>query len=402
MTVVNPPGFLQNLSTHTAEVLRGAYNNLLSVQNASLIGKGGVNPALGPGGNAGLKVFQNGTPNMSVNVPAGGALISGTEGTKQGIYSVLNDATVNLAISASDPTLNRIDIVVFKVQDTAYSGATDSCSLVVVTGTPSGSPAVPTAPNNSITLAQVAVNAAVSTIVTANITDKRTFYSAMGGAQICTSATRPASPYEGLLIYQTDNDGTMTYDGTNWHQIGIHLCTSSTRPAGPFNGMKIYETDTNLDYTWNGSKWLRQAVEIYKSTDTSFTSTTTLANDAALLFAMEASSVYAFKLKIGAIGTTTPGYKYAITAPAGTRFDYSRNAWHLGVAFNDWVQNGASGTTGTFETGGGGGFLNIKLEGTVACGVTPGNFQYQAAQGTSNATASWTLRGSTLYVKQVA
>src|SRR5438046_4639276 len=40
------------------------------------------------------------------------AFILGTEGTKQGTYFVENDATVNKAIAASDPTNPRIDIVV--------------------------------------------------------------------------------------------------------------------------------------------------------------------------------------------------------------------------------------------------------------------------------------------------
>lgn len=33
---------------------------------------------------------------------------------------------------------------------------------------------------------------------------------------VCTSATRPASPYNGLLIYETDTRREMLYDGTGW------------------------------------------------------------------------------------------------------------------------------------------------------------------------------------------
>lgn len=32
----------------------------------------------------------------------------------------------------------------------------------------------------------------------------------------CTSSTRPASPSEGMTIYETDTDVYRTYDGTNW------------------------------------------------------------------------------------------------------------------------------------------------------------------------------------------
>lgn len=33
------------------------------------------------------------------------------------------------------------------------------------------------------------------------------------------------------------------------------VCTSSTRPASPFEGQAIYETDTNLKYFYDGSAW---------------------------------------------------------------------------------------------------------------------------------------------------
>ena len=34
------------------------------------------------------------------------------------------------------------------------------------------------------------------------------------------------------------------------------VCTSSTRPASPYAGQHIYETDTNLQFVWNGSAWV--------------------------------------------------------------------------------------------------------------------------------------------------
>ena len=34
------------------------------------------------------------------------------------------------------------------------------------------------------------------------------------------------------------------------------VCTSTTRPASPFTGMVIYETDTNRTMVWQGSAWV--------------------------------------------------------------------------------------------------------------------------------------------------
>lgn len=34
------------------------------------------------------------------------------------------------------------------------------------------------------------------------------------------------------------------------------VCTSSTRPASPYAGMQIFETDTQLSYIWDGAAWV--------------------------------------------------------------------------------------------------------------------------------------------------
>ena len=34
---------------------------------------------------------------------------------------------------------------------------------------------------------------------------------------VCTSSTRPASPYNGQMIYETDTDRTLVYNGSAWY-----------------------------------------------------------------------------------------------------------------------------------------------------------------------------------------
>jgi len=161
MAALNPPAYIQ-ASSHPADGFRRALKALRESTGVVLTGD--------------LAVVQNGTPNMSVNVAAGTAVIDGTENSvTQGSYICTNDAVVNLAIAASDPTNPRNDLIVAKVQDAAYSGATNLWSLAVVTGTPAGSPVDPATPLNAIILARVRVNATVTTIVNANITDLRPF-----------------------------------------------------------------------------------------------------------------------------------------------------------------------------------------------------------------------------------
>jgi hypothetical protein len=43
------------------------------------------------------------------------------------------------------------------------------------------------------------------------------------------------------------------------------VVTSSNRPANPFDGMMIYETDTNLVRIWNGTAWKTLAYSDYTS-----------------------------------------------------------------------------------------------------------------------------------------
>jgi hypothetical protein len=219
MTEVNPPIGLQNAgSTHTAEMLRNALITLSSGPGtaSSLIPRGGVNLLFG----GGFNVTQNGSPNMSVNVASGLALVPGSEGAKQAGYWVLNDATKNIAIATSNPTNPRIDVIALKVQDTFYSGVTDAWSIVAITGTAAASPSPPSLPNNALKIAQVAVAANATSIVTGNISDFRPTLTATGGIMRAFGTTeRDALPvYGGLAVWRTDVAGGLLqiHNGTSY------------------------------------------------------------------------------------------------------------------------------------------------------------------------------------------
>lgn len=209
---------------------------------SSLKNFGGVHPNLG-----GLFLTQQaGSPNMTVDVLSGVAYIPGTEGSKQGTYTVLNDATVNKTVAASDPSLPRIDIVVLKVQDSFYSGGTNAWSIAVVTGTPAGSPSVPAAPANSITISQIAVAAGATSITNANITDRRSWSTSVGGMVRCTSTTRPgwvtSAVGLGQEIYETDTGLALIWNGTAWRHSGI------TGNVNGINNAGASDTTTSATY----------------------------------------------------------------------------------------------------------------------------------------------------------
>lgn len=174
------PSYVQQASSHNASLFRQAAQSMIN-------GTGVV-------GANDLSVTQNGTPNMSVNVAAGMIWIPGTLGsttgmptnqtsqsayglpatfTAQGSYCAYQDATVNLGITAADPTNPRFDLIVAAQQDAQYAGSNNQPVLSVVTGTPAPSPAVPAPPASSVVLAVIQVLAGVTSIVTGNILDVR-------------------------------------------------------------------------------------------------------------------------------------------------------------------------------------------------------------------------------------
>lgn len=224
--------FLENAgSVNHARDFRRMQDKLLGwdvrVPNAGLattgLGNGGVARYYGAGTTGDLAVVQRGAgANMSVDVGAGFAMVGGTESATQGEYGAYNDATVNVTISASDPTNPRIDVIGIRIRDTEYSGANNDAAIIVVTGTPAGAPVVPTLPADFLSLAHVAVAALAATIVTGNITDKRRNLASLGGVAVCdSSAGYPTvNLWEGMVTYDRAIDCLLVYSGAAWMQIG--------------------------------------------------------------------------------------------------------------------------------------------------------------------------------------
>ncbi len=102
------------------------------------------------------------------------AVIQG-DSAGQGVFITEHqNATQVLAIAASDPTLDRIDIVILRIYDDTFdSSGDDFADLEVVTGTPDASPVPPAVPAGSFVLAEILVQNAVTQIVNGDITDKR-------------------------------------------------------------------------------------------------------------------------------------------------------------------------------------------------------------------------------------
>lgn len=128
-----------------------------------------------------FKVAQRGAgANMSVDVPAGQAWVEVTTGTRNGLAHIVNDATANLAVTASHATLPRIDQVVLQYNDSQIpTGSGDVPTLTVLAGTATSGATLDNRTgaaalgNDRLRLADILVPAASTSVTTANIRDRR-------------------------------------------------------------------------------------------------------------------------------------------------------------------------------------------------------------------------------------
>lgn len=163
------------------------------------------------GGTTALKVSQQTVAAATVKVAEGGAIIPATGAGLGGSYQVYNDADLNSPTISPTAANGRKDRLIIRV--TAGVPA-----LEVVQGVASGSPAEPSITgDNYLELALITLPASTTNITDAMITDRRVRYA----SGVCTSTTRPSSPYEGQEIYETDTDRKYVYDGAAWDPIPV-------------------------------------------------------------------------------------------------------------------------------------------------------------------------------------
>jgi len=241
MALRTPPSWLQN-GSHPAE-------------NDRLTTTGILWKSQGVADYGSMVVAQSGTPGMSVQIAAGHALIAGTQTATQGFYIAYNDGATTVAIATANPTNPRIDRIVVAVQDAYYGGtANNQVIFQAVTGTPASSPVAPSAPDNSITLAYVAVGAGVTSITNANITDLRP--TAQFSEHAFTSSATAANTVgingvagqTGKALRVNDSTGTQKFaisvDGTLTFQDGSTQVT-----AGVYDPSFVINTQSGTTYT---------------------------------------------------------------------------------------------------------------------------------------------------------
>lgn len=242
-------------SQDTAARVRAA-DALGLTPNGAVRARGGLRP---DGGGA-VSVLSG---QMNVQVTPFSCWVDASPAGQVG-YPFVCDATKTLAIAAGHATLVRVDTVAVVVKENAFdgSGAT-TATLQIVQGTPgAGAPAMPT--SACIPLRDINVPAGASAgsggLTSGALgTDRRVYTTALGGTLPCTSTTRPASPYAGMRIFETDTKREYVYDGTAWAQAykiqhiasGNRLDSAVAATSHP-DGLRLVAGQQSISFSGGG------------------------------------------------------------------------------------------------------------------------------------------------------
>ncbi len=198
--------------------------------------------------------------NMSVDVAAGRALVPGTSIANQGTYVLQSTAVENVPIATANSTNPRIDLIVAQVYDRQADGGTRyGWQPIAVAGTPASSPVPPATPNSSLVLAQVRVAAGVTSIVAADIRDRRVL-SGTGDVpkwDFSGTGSTPQSVAHNTITTYVPNVRFQTV-GVNFHstearvqirtpgRYSVHFgarLTASTGSGSRYSGIVLFATD---------------------------------------------------------------------------------------------------------------------------------------------------------------
>jgi len=255
MTVLTPPGYTQG-GTYTAKLDRIYTGTLGKIPNL------GATFSARQGFYGGRVPTYANPSGMNITMSACGAVIANTFASASGDYHMANDATVQVTLAASSPTLNRYDIIGFQVKDNIFdsSGLNTAVPAVIQGSNSAGTPSDPALPASFIPVVRAVVNATNTSPAALQSMIVKT--SSDGGLLRVASVTERAAitAHDGMMIYREDRDWVEIHDGTAWRVQGVAVGASitdlGTAVTDPYTNQLATAADIAMLCIWSGSAWV--------------------------------------------------------------------------------------------------------------------------------------------------
>jgi len=202
---------------------------------AGLTAMGATRGGVLPNVSQALQILSSSGMNATCN--PGSAIIPAAT-VAAGPYIPVNSVVQTLTHNAADPTNPRIDRWMIQVVDNGNN--TSFGQIVIVAGTPAASPSPPAVPTGALSLAQVRINAGVSSFNQANVTDERIYTATAGGIILCPNMASLPVGWPGLLGYDLTNNRIFALTATGAQPIHVLgappalaiKTTNSSAPSG--------------------------------------------------------------------------------------------------------------------------------------------------------------------------
>jgi len=249
--IITPPAFLQ-AGSYSARLDR-LYNNTApswaDMNSLIITARQGFYSGHVP-------AYTNGA-GMDVVVGPCMGLIRNTFVSASGDYKFANDSNITFTPAASSPTLNRYDILGFRVRDNFYDalGFNEIIPVVIQGANSAGVPTDPALPNAFIPVLRAVVNAAATAPILQSLIVRTSNDGSVLPIGSLAERNLIINPWLGARITRTDMGWDETWDGTAWRTENFVLTAASANVTNPRVGQIIILTTNGIAYRWSGSTW---------------------------------------------------------------------------------------------------------------------------------------------------
>lgn len=196
---------------------------------------------------------------LSVTVGTGYATIQSAS-ANGGAYIATLDSAQTLTCNTASTTYARIDSLCITVNDVGTSSST--VVVQIVTGTPAASPVAPTLPADSLLLCNITVPANATTLTSGNLSDQRTYMSAVGGiTAVQSSAFYPTVGFVGQVIYDMNLNRFKRWNGSAWLALSTVGFAPVSGAAGTVTASGTPETVSSASVTVDGLTTVKLTVK---------------------------------------------------------------------------------------------------------------------------------------------